>query len=219
MLKKNLRKLIEGTSDAAYVVNSEGIVVAWNKAAQKLFGVSAQQACGQACRTIVQGIDECGVVCSPNCTVQQAISRRHPLKNFDLQVQTVDGEQWCNVSVLIEESHSSTESYGIHIVRPVDLRKRLEMMVRDFVVSNTSLPAEQAVAMIGSRSAVRASNLSGKEIEILRLLARGTTTKSIAAQLHISVTTVNNHVQHILRKLDSHTRLEAVRRAEHAGLI
>src|SRR4030095_6158522 len=115
MLMKDLRKLIEGTSDAAYVVNSEGVVVAWNKAAQKLFGVSAQQAIGQACRTIVQGIDECGVVCSPNCTVQQAISRRHPLKNFDLQVRTVDGEQWCNVSVLIEESHSSTESYAIHI--------------------------------------------------------------------------------------------------------
>jgi PAS domain S-box-containing protein len=219
MLKKDLRKLIEGTSDAAYVVNGGGVVVAWNKAAQKLFGVSAQQAIGQACRTIVQGIDECGVVCSPNCTVQQAISRRHPLKNFDLQVQTVDGEQWCNVSVLIEESHSSTESYAIHIVRPVDLRKRLEMMLRDFVVSNTSLPAEQAIAMIGSRSAVRASDLSAREIEILRLLARGTTTKSIADQLHISLTTVNNHVQHILRKLDSHTRLEAIRRAEHAGLI
>lgn len=219
MLKKDLRKLIEGTSDAAYVVNSEGVVVAWNKAAQKLFGVSAQQAIGRACRTIVQGSDECGVVCSPNCTVQQAISRRHPLKNFDLQVQTVDGEQWCNVSVLIEESHSSTESYAIHIVRPVDLRKRLEMMVRDFVVSNTSLPADQAVAMIGSRSAARESNLSAREIEILRLLARGTTTRSIADQLHISLTTVNNHVQHILRKLDSHTRLEAIRRAEHAGLI
>jgi PAS domain S-box-containing protein len=218
MLKKDLRKLIEGTSDAAYVVNSGGVVVAWNKAAQKLFGVSAQQAIGQACRTIVQGTDEYGVVCSPNCTVQQAISRRHPLKNFDLQVQTVDGEQWCNVSVLIEESHSSTESYAIHIVRPVDLRKRLEMMVRDFVVS-ANLTAEQVVAMIGSRSAAQASDLSAREIEILRLLARGITTKSIADQLHISLTTVNNHVQHILRKLDSHTRLEAIRRAEHAGLI
>jgi hypothetical protein len=36
MLKKDLRKLIEGTSDAAYVVNSEGVVVAWNKAAPKV---------------------------------------------------------------------------------------------------------------------------------------------------------------------------------------
>jgi PAS domain S-box-containing protein len=219
MLQKDLRKLSEGTSDAAYVVNSEGVVVAWNKAAETLFGVSAKKAIGQACRTIVQGTDECGAVCSPNCTVQQAISRRRPLESFDLQVQTVDGEQWCNVSVLITEDRNSTETYAIHIVRPGDLRKRLEMMVRDFIVSNPSLPADQAVAMIGSRSAARGSDLSAREIEILRFLARGTTTKSVADLLHISLTTVNNHVQHILRKLDSHTRLEAIRRAEHAGLI
>jgi PAS domain S-box-containing protein len=219
MRDEELRKLIGGTSDAAFVVNNEGAVVAWNEAAGKLFGVTAEQAIGQLCRKIVQGIDECGVVCSPNCTVQRAVSKRHLLESFDLQVQTVDGEQWCNVSVVIAESNSSTEVCAIHIVRPVDLRKRLEMMVRDFAVRNLRLPADQAVAMIASRTAARESDLSAREIEVLRFLGKGSTTRSIAAQLHISRTTVNNHVQHILRKLDSHTRLEAIRRAEHAGLI
>ena len=50
-------------------------------------------------------------------------------------------------------------------------------------------------------------------------MGKGGTTSSIAGQLHISRTTVDNHVQHILRKLDSHTRLEAIRRAEHAGFL
>jgi PAS domain S-box-containing protein len=219
MREEELRKLIGGTADAAFVVNSEGVLVAWNEAAGKLFGVTAEEAIGRLCCTIVQGRDECGAVCSPNCTVRQVVSKRHPLESFDLQVQAVDGEQWCNVSVVIAESNSSTEVYGIHIVRPVDLRKRLEMVVRDFVVSNTGLPADQAVAMIASRTAARKSVLSAREIEVLRSLAQGGTTGSIAGQLHISRTTVNNHVQHILRKLDAHTRLEAIRRAEHAGLI
>jgi len=61
--------------------------------------------------------------------------------------------------------------------------------------------------------------LTDRELEILRLLGKGSTTSEVADQLHISRTTVNNHVQHILRKLDAHTRLEAIRRAEHAGLI
>jgi PAS domain S-box-containing protein len=219
MRQEEFRKLIDGTSDAAFVINGEGVVVAWNEANEKLFGVTAEQAIGQPCHTIVRGIDECGAVCSPNCTVRQAVNKRHPLESFDLQVQAVDGEQWCNVSVVIAESISSTEVHAIHIVRPVDLRKRLEMVIRDFVVSNTSLPADQAVAMIASRTAARESDLSAREIEVLRFLAKGGTTRSIANQLHISRTTVNNHVQHILRKLDSHTRLEAIRRAEHAGLI
>jgi PAS domain S-box-containing protein len=122
MREEELRKLIDGTSDAAFVVNAEGVVVAWNEAAVKLFGVTAEQAIGQPCRTIVQGIDECGAVCSANCTVHQAVSKRHPLESFDLQVQTVHGEQWCNVSVVIAESNNSTEVYAIHIVRPADLR-------------------------------------------------------------------------------------------------
>ena len=134
-------------------------------------------------------------------------------------MQTVAGEQWCNVSIVIAEAKSFTEAYAIHIVRPGDVRKRLELMVRDFVVSTTNLPPHQAAAMIASRSAARASDLSAREIEVLRLLARGSTTRNIADRLHISTTTVSNHVQHILRKLDAHTRLEAVRRAEHAGLI
>ena len=63
------------------------------------------------------------------------------------------------------------------------------------------------------------AELTKRQGEILRLLVKGATTASIAVELHISRTTVNNHVQHILRKLNSHTRLEAIRRAERTGSI
>jgi DNA-binding NarL/FixJ family response regulator len=56
-------------------------------------------------------------------------------------------------------------------------------------------------------------------LDVLRLLAHGESSKSIAHQLHISITTVNNHVQHILKNLNAHNRLEAIRRAEHAGIL
>src|ERR1041384_1648145 len=38
-------------------------------------------------------------------------------------------------------------------------------------------------------------------------------------QLNISSATVNNHIRHILTKLDAHTRLEAIRRAESLDVI
>lgn len=215
-----ITNLVESTSDPAFAVDGTGLIEAWNSAAEQLFGVTVEQAIGQPCGVIVQGMDECGLVCSENCTVQQAVRRHQPMANFDLEVQTVRGQHWCNVSVLIADTNGSTAAHAIHIMRPVDLRKRLEMVVRDFVVSSTSVPAEHAVAMLASkRSAARETDLSEREIQILRLLASGRTTTLVAEQLHISRTTVNNHVQHILRKLDVHTRLEAIRRAEHAGLI
>ena len=152
--------------------------------------------------------------------MRQAIEKRHPISNFDLLMNTATGRQWCNTSVLVAENGSAANPFAVHIIRPVDLRKRLEILVRDFVVTSTNVPAEEALALISStRVAAREAELTGRELEILRLLGKGGTAPSIAGQLHVSRRTVNNHVQHILRKLDSHTRLEAIRRAEHAGLI
>jgi DNA-binding CsgD family transcriptional regulator len=52
--------------------------------------------------------------------------------------------------------------------------------------------------------------LSGREQEVVDLLATGTSTDDIAAKLFISPATVRNHVQSILTKTDSRSRLEAV---------
>ncbi len=63
------------------------------------------------------------------------------------------------------------------------------------------------------------TELTLREKEILKLLGTGQTSRSIAGSLHISRNTVDNHIQHILKKLNAHSRLEAVRRAELSGLI
>lgn len=217
---REIKELVDSTSDSAFAVNGSSQIVAWNRAAEAMFGLSAAGAIGRMCGEIIRGIDECGPVCSADCSVQQAVRKHHPVRNFDLEVETATGRRWCNVSVLVADGAASTMPYAIHIVRQVDVRKRLEMLVRDFVVTGTGLAPEQAASLISSaRAPARETELSDREIAVLKLLAKGATTAAVAEQLHISRTTVNNHIQHILRKLNVHNRLEAIRRAEHAGLI
>jgi PAS domain S-box-containing protein len=217
---REIKDLVDSTSDSAFAVDGSGQIVAWNSAAEAMFGLSATDAMGKMCGEVVKGIDECGPVCSSDCSVQQAVRKHHPVSNFDLHVETANGRQWCNVSVLIADEANSTMPYSIHVVRQIDVRKRLELLVRDFVVTGTGLAPEQATTLISStRAPARETELSDREICVLRLLAKGVTTTALAEQLHISRTTVNNHIQHIMRKLDVHTRLEAIRRAEHAGLL
>jgi two-component system, NarL family, nitrate/nitrite response regulator NarL len=62
-------------------------------------------------------------------------------------------------------------------------------------------------------------NLSPREREILRLIARGDSNKHIARALDIAETTVKIHVQHILRKLNLSNRVHAAVYASERGVI
>jgi LuxR family maltose regulon positive regulatory protein len=61
--------------------------------------------------------------------------------------------------------------------------------------------------------------LSERELEVLRLMARGASNQTIADQLVITVGTVKSHINHILGKLEVRNRTEAVARAHAQGLI
>jgi DNA-binding NarL/FixJ family response regulator len=72
----------------------------------------------------------------------------------------------------------------------------------------------------GRRSAQRdAIRLSGRQQEVLELLAEGCDTDAIARRLWLSRSTVRNHIAAIFRALDAHSRLQAVARARQAGLL
>lgn len=220
MLLPELVNLIKSTGDAAFATDGAGVIVAWNRWAEAMFAVTAEAAEGRHCGEILRGADERGMICSENCVVRQSIAGRRQICNYDLEVQTQQGRQWCNISVLLAELSNSTGPYSIHVIRRLGVGKSLETLVRAFLVRETALPAGEVKTLAAaSRSAASSVMLTNREQEILRLLAAGMTTESMVRQLHVSRATVNNHVQHILQKLNAHTRLEAVRRAEHAGLI
>jgi DNA-binding NarL/FixJ family response regulator len=55
--------------------------------------------------------------------------------------------------------------------------------------------------------------LTRREIEVLRLLSQGNSSEEIAHTLKVSLHTVRSHVQHVLTKLQAHSKLEAVTKA------
>jgi two-component system NarL family response regulator len=68
-------------------------------------------------------------------------------------------------------------------------------------------------------TAARRPELTGREIEVLRLVGAGKTSKEIADELYISENTVRNHVRNILDKLGMKSRFEAVHWAHREGII
>ena len=62
-------------------------------------------------------------------------------------------------------------------------------------------------------------HLTPRQSEVLRLLEQGRSTEQMARELHLSTETVRNHIRHILRALNVHSRLEAVAMGRQEQLV
>src|SRR5215213_3520827 len=61
--------------------------------------------------------------------------------------------------------------------------------------------------------------LSERELEVLQLIASGKSNRRIASELFVSVGTVKTHINNLYRKLDAHSRTQAVARARELKLL
>ncbi len=70
-----------------------------------------------------------------------------------------------------------------------------------------------------SRETAISSTLTPTEVEVIRSIAQGKTTKEIAAERYSSIHTINTHRKNIFRKLGVNTAHEAIKKAIRSGLI
>ncbi len=94
---------------------------------------------------------------------------------------------------------------GDQLLSPSIVRKLIEEFVRHGP-REAGIPAALA-------------DLTERELEVLRLVARGQSNAEIAKELYLSEATVKTHVHHMLQKLGLHDRVHAVVLAYESGLV
>ena len=222
MEEQELFALLDTAGDAAFVVDRSGLIRHWSPQAVELLGFRKDQVLLKNCAQVLAGQDEAGAdVCCRDCRVLELASQHGSVAAYDLHAATASGRRrWVNVSILVARPNRGRSILVVHLMRDAERRKQTEMVTRDILVSVGRLTGIEADRILERGVPARpAVDLTAREQSILRLLSLGRNPGGIAEQLHISPATVRNHLQHILGKLDCHTRLDAVLRAVRERLI
>ena len=207
-------ELIAETASAACGIDRRHRVVYWNDAAEALLGWSSREALGKKCYDVFAGRDVFGnVCCFRDCGVAVASSRGETPAPFVMDVRTRDGRALRLVTRTVAlPSPGSAYRTLVHLFENGDA-EALEAVLARVRASVSARPEPLA----GPPEAT--VMLSPREHEILVLLAAGYGTVNIAARLGLSHATVRNHVQHLLRRMEVHSQVEAVSLAFRRGLL
>ncbi len=95
----------------------------------------------------------------------------------------------------------------------------LATAVRTVAAGGAVFPASALRRLVRQQQPAIGTDLSDRELEVLRLLAAPMPVQQIAAELYISVHTARNHLRSIMSKLDARSQLEAVVIAVRSGVI
>ena len=115
--------------------------------------------------------------------------------------------------------HNGAVAYILKDAAPQELEQALQAVLR----GDTYLSPAIAKRFSATRTALQASphtaQLTPRQVEVLRLVAQGLSSKEIARNLDVSVKTVDTHRTSLMRQLDIHEVAGLVRYAIRTGLI
>lgn len=233
--RPDLLDLLSAGEPPAFANDQNHRIIFWNKGAERVMDRTAAQALGRLCHEVFCGRDPFGNrFCNETCAVSSSILRNESLNRFE--VTTGDRVHTKTLGFTVVEIPGPRPGLytAVHIMDQIDEKSRLARELLRIRGAYDS-PAPAGAASDGSMpitlqtgrdvssppaaalNALALEPLSDREMDVLRAIAGGLSNKDIAKSLHISVATTRNHVQHILKKLDVHSKLEAVALAFRNG--
>lgn len=114
---------------------------------------------------------------------------------------------------------AGANGYVLKSARPAEIIEAVRDVYRGKSVLDKSILTKVMSQFSTPDHAPQITPLSDREMEVLRLAAKGFTNKAIAVQLTISDRTVQGHFARIFEKMQAGSRTEAVMRAVALGLI
>ncbi len=146
----------------------------------------------------------------------QSLEALRQIKQLNLDARvlllaTQDREEY-----MYEALRAGADGYVLKDIAPDELAQAVRAVARGEVLVQPQL-AGRLLSRFGRQG--HYDTLTARELDVLRLLARGLRNKEIAARLFVSERTVNFHLANIYQKLNVSGRTEALSKAIEQGLV
>ncbi len=119
---------------------------------------------------------------------------------------------------LVGAIRAGASGYILKNAEPEELRQTIKQVVAGKTILAPEI-TEQVFDMVRNGQLGVTQMLTEREIQMLRLLSRGSSTPHLAERMSISENTVKTHIRNILAKLEVSSRAEAVAKAVRLNLI
>ncbi|MFI9757235.1 response regulator [Streptomyces sp. NPDC051963] len=189
--------------------------------------------------SIRPGITVVGTASNGREAVTKAVEMRPDVVLMDVRMPELDGVEAvavlrgrapeCRVVMLttfddeeyvVQALRAGASGYLLKDLPAEELAQAIRLAHAGVTQLDSSVAGRLAAALPSPSAApAPAVALSPREIDILRLVARGRTNREIATQLYLSEGTVKNHVSRILSRLALRDRTQAALRARDLGLL
>jgi PAS domain S-box-containing protein len=202
---KDLLSAFATTEDGVFAVDDDERIVFWNGAAERILGYKPKDVIGKRCYDVVAGGEAFGHTdCGPGCEVMRLARKGRSSRSYDVLARTASADtRLLNISIVVLRGRRRDSTLAVHLFRDVSETRRVQMEVQRELAEAASISEREVGTSKGSQ-------LTPRELEVLRLLTTGISNSRIAETLSISPITVRNHIEHVLAKLGVHSKLEAV---------
>lgn len=170
--------------------------------------------------------------------VELALELRPDIILMDLVMDEMDGieatrmiiENWPEAKVIIVTSYLDDEkvypaleagakSYMLKTSKASEIANAIRATFQGQIILEPEVTSKMMQKMRQKHGPLPHEQLTGRELEILLLMAEGKSNQEIAEDLFIALRTVKTHVSNILSKLEAHDRTQAVIYAFKHALI
>lgn len=174
---------------------------------------------GKEAITLVQSLKPDVVLMDLVMPIADGIAATKAIKQMKLHTKVIALTSFGEEDRVVTAVKAGAEGYLLKNVSPIDLVRAIEDVHRGDVHLHPAIARTLVKTVAAPPSQSSTADLTGRERQVLKLIAGGLSNQDIAIELGIVVKTVKVHVSNILKKLNVSDRTQAAVLALRTGLV